>query len=128
MRASSLIFAVVLMAVAWAFDLPATLGAHPWWSGKAVLIGAPVGLVLAWVLALRFGPGARMAVIGVALILAGASAYYGKQVFVSSFGDNALAGRFWFFGWIASMAALSAALSTVGDLILARVRAASPEA
>jgi len=119
MRPTALIPALVLMALVWAIDLPATLGAHPWWSGKAVWIGTPVGLALAWLISLQLGPGGRLVVLGVALILAGASAYFGKQVFVNSFGDNALAGRFWFFGWIASMGALAALLATLSDLWLA---------
>lgn len=128
MRPATLIPALALMGLVWVTDLPATLGAHPWWSAKVVWIGAPIGLALAWLLSLRCGPWARIVLIALALIFSGVSTYYGKQVFVNSFGDNALAGRFWFFGWIASMASLAAMIATVTELVLARLRAAPPNA
>jgi hypothetical protein len=35
------------------------------------------------------------------LIAAYVLALYGKTVFVQSYGDNQMAGKLWYFGWIA---------------------------
>ncbi len=104
----SLALAVALSATLWAINLPVYLGAHPWWSQKVVLIGAPIGLVIGaalWgsTLAQRW----RLLIAATALVLAGLSAYFGKAGFVASYAEDALAGRFWFFGWIALAAALA---------------------
>ena len=59
-------------------------------------------------------------------ILAGSAAYFGKMVFVNSYAENTLAGRFWFFGWIASMAALAGLLATVFARLHGWIRARQP--
>ncbi|MFO7921470.1 MAG: hypothetical protein R6U99_11810 [Nioella sp.] len=128
MPAIVLLAAAILMALIWATDLTATLGAHPWWSGKVVWIGAPIGLALAWALTMRFGAGLRSALFLLALGLAGSAAYFGKVVFVTSFAGNTLAGQFWFFGWIASMAALAGLLANVFARLYGWIRARQPEA
>lgn len=124
----ALLPAAALMALIWATDLTATLGAHPWWSAKVVWIGAPIGLALAWGLSLRLGAEARLAMFLLALGLAGSAAYFGKMIFVNSYAENTLAGRFWFFGWIASMAALAGLLVTLSARLLGWIRARQPDA
>ena len=76
------------------------LGAHPWWAARTGLVGAPIGLGLfALARAVGLAPGriAVLALVGFSLALA--SAVLGKQRFVASLAEDALAGRFWFFGW-----------------------------
>ena len=119
--------AAIVMALIWATDLTATLGAHPWWSGKVVWIGAPIGFALAWALTLRFGARLRLALFLLALGLAGSAAYFGKVVFVNSFAENTLAGQFWFFGWIACMAALAGLLANVVGRLHGWIRPRQPE-
>lgn len=81
------------------------LGAHPWWAARSGLVGAPIGLGL-HALARAFGLAhsrlAPLALAGFALTVA--SAVIGKQRFVSSMAEDALAGRFWFFGWFGTFA------------------------
>lgn len=93
------IAAIAILALGQA-GLYARLGAHPFWADfTAPALGLIVG-ALGYAVALwRYRTGLVLA----ALVLAGAvaAAHFGKQVFVASFADNALAGDFWFFGWIA---------------------------
>lgn len=88
------------------------LGAHPWWDLKTALIGAPMGC-LAGLGLLRFGPVARR-VTGLALLaLAIAVASYGKTQFAASYGEDAFAGKLWYFGWIGVAAGMCAALIAI---------------
>ena len=120
MRLTTLLPAALLLALVWATDLTAILGAHPWWSGKVVLIGAALGLALVWLASLRIAALPLTLTFLVATGLAGAAAVLGKRAFVASFGDNALAGQFWFFGWVATMAALAALVTALTQLIRQR--------
>lgn len=90
----------------------ASLGAHPWWSLSIALIGTPMGLVLAF-LAVKARIGRWFAIAGSLLLLlaAGLAAHFGKMEFVASYAENGLAGRFWYYGWIGVMAALSLLLA-----------------
>ncbi len=76
------------------------LGAHPWWAVRSGLVGAPGGLVL-YALARAFDLAhSRLAPLALAgFALAVAAAVIGKQRFTASMAEDALAGRFWFFGW-----------------------------
>lgn len=73
------------------------LGAHPWWALQVAYVGAPIGAVLAM---LPLGQTRRFLFGFGVLAIAIASAAYGKTQFAASFGEDALAGRFWHFGWI----------------------------
>jgi hypothetical protein len=85
------------------------LGAHPWWAARTGLVGAPIGLAL-YALALRAGvTGGRIAGLAfTGLTLAAGSAVLGKARFAASLAEDALAGRFWYFGWfcVCAMACL----------------------
>lgn len=92
----------------------ANLGAHPFWSnvtapGLGILFGAVVYLVGLWRIRVGLIAG------GVLLLGAALSARLGKQVFVASYAENALAGEFWFFGWIAICGALVALVGLAID-------------
>lgn len=120
MPVKALIPALLVLAAIGVADLPATFGAHPWWSGKVVLIGAPVGFALAWLASQRIPTLALVVTFFFATTVAATTAVFGKRVFVASFGDNALAGQAWFFGWIATMAGVAALIASATFLILRR--------
>lgn len=120
MRALALFPALALMGLIWATDLPEALGAHPWWSEKSVLIGAPVGLALAWGAGLWIAALPRLVIFTAVTACAAAAAFFGKRAFVASFGDSALAGQFWYFGWIGVMAGVAALALTWAAMALRR--------
>ena len=95
----------------------ARLGAHPFWADlTAPALGLVVGALGYAVGIWRF----RVGLIAMALVLAGAgaAAHFGKRAFVASYAENALAGDFWFFGWIALCGASVALLGMVLDRVL----------
>jgi len=113
----ALIPAALLMALAAQTGVPQSLGAHPWWSMQVIVIGAPAGLLLAAVAAFSgLAAGPRIALF--ALIAAGAfaAASWGKVEFAASYAENALAGRFWFLGWIGTAAGVAALLAALVSL------------
>lgn len=108
------LLAAFVMALVWGFDLPLDFGAHPWWSAKSVLIGAPIGIVIA-LFAARISTSAliRRAIFAVAVIVAFGIAKYGGTQFAASYAEDAFAGKLWYFGWIATSAAFAAWLTTL---------------
>ena len=113
----ALIPAALLMALAAQTGLAQWFGAHPWWSMQVIVIGAPAGLLLAGATALAgLAAGPRITLF--ALIAAGAfaAASWGKAEFAASYAENALAGRFWFLGWIGTAAGTAALLAALFSL------------
>jgi hypothetical protein len=106
--------AVALIAAAAAAGFAAlggteALGAHPFWAIKVGWIGALIGVAAH--LAGRGMGLSRPIGVGLfagAMVLAGLTTYIGKTRFVASFAEDAFAGRMWFLGWIAVMAAATA--------------------
>ena len=83
------------------------LGAHPWWADQVAFVGLSVGLPASWLIAKLLPSRAqRLGVVTIALILSGLITYFGKARFVASFAEDALAGRAWYFGWMAICACL----------------------
>ncbi len=118
------IFALLVMAIIWFLDLPKFYGAHPWWSMKVVLIGAPIGVVVALGLAMTpLKPLLRMVGFAILTGIALYVAHAGKTQFAASYAEDALAGQMWYFGWIAGMAALAAMLTSLFQGIIAGIRA-----
>lgn len=97
-------FALVVVVAAGWLGIPGMLGAHPIWAMNVVWIGAPIGAVLSLILAGWLRPTPHAVLAGALLGLACFAAYSGKSAFAISFGEDALAGRLWFFGWIATSA------------------------
>lgn len=92
-----------------------TLGAHPFWADNVVWSGLPIGLALAWIAGRARLP--QLATFGLSILLAFVAfmlARAGKEAFAASYGEAIIAGRFWFFGWIATCAFTAAALATLG--------------
>lgn len=101
-----LAFAIAAALVVFAGNLGLwlELGAHPFWAEQVGWLGVLPAAAF-WVLTFRLGTkGLWLAVP--ALGIAAASAYFGKAEFAASYAENALAGRFWYFGWIAVTAAV----------------------
>jgi hypothetical protein len=94
--------------------LPEALGAHPWWAVRAGVIGSLIGAVI---FAATVGLGVRRAMIlpfaGLGILAASAAVVLGKGAFAASLAENALAGRFWFFGWFAICACLYLLLASL---------------
>lgn len=113
----ALIPAALLMALAAQTGLAQWFGAHPWWSAQVIAIGAPAGLLIAALAALS-GLVAGLRIILFALIAAAAfaAATWGKAEFAASYAESALAGRFWFFGWIGTAAGAAALLAALISL------------
>jgi hypothetical protein len=103
----ALIIHVAALSVAAASGAAEYLGAHPWWVVSAGLFGCLVGA--AGLLALRLGGMKTLPLLWIAgggLALSSAAALFGKRAFAASFAESALAGRFWYFGWIGVFASL----------------------
>lgn len=88
------------------------MGAHPFWAISVVAIGAPVGIALAFGLRALRAPRLVSVVSFVLLAVAAfAISHLGKTAFAASYAENALAGRAWYFGWIAAATFVTAALA-----------------
>lgn len=115
------IFAILpaVAVIVWAGPLgrAEAWGAHPYWGGKVALYGVVPGLIL-WRLLRRRGP--RRVVLLLLLLGSVLAAHYGKAAFARSLGENVLAGKFWFYGWIAFCAALTASWAALNEAILRR--------
>ena len=105
------IAAIAVIAAAY-LGLTQSLGAHAFWATKTAWIGVPIGLVAALALA-RFGKMPRLVFFAVLLVAAGAAAHFGRVEFAASYAENALAGKFWYFGWIGVAATATAFLAAL---------------
>ena len=108
--AIALALALVAAAIAAAFDMPKALGAHPWWSTKVIVFGAPIGVTLA-VLLRSVSRGKAIAIFVIATVVAFGVARYGATNFAASFGEDQFAGSLWFWGWIATCGGATATLA-----------------
>lgn len=92
----------------------AWLGAHIFWTLKVAYIGAPIGALIA--IGLAFTPISkikRMIIFAIITIISFGAARYGQTQFAASFGDDQLAGVFWYFGWVMTCLGLTAILTSV---------------
>ncbi len=116
------LIAALVMAALIALDIARPLGAHPWWSQKTLLIGAPFGLILATLAGLKLRPIPLTVTFAIATALAFATAKYGQTQFAVSYAEDQLAGKLWYFGWIATgataAATLTAMLTALGQALL----------
>lgn len=93
---------------------PVALGAHPWWGTKVGFSGIVIGLI-GWAL-VRFTrvPVGAIRWLSASTFVAGVGVtWIGKAVFVRSYGDDVLAGRAWFFGWIVLLAGAYLLIATL---------------
>lgn len=125
-RAEILIVAALAtgLAIASVVGLTQALGAHPFWARQAGLIGTAGGAVIYGGLRVVGLAPRWLALIGaVALAASGLAVSFGKQAFVASFAENALAGQAWYLGWFA--VAGSVLICLAGGLVWALGRTAS---
>ncbi len=107
----ALVITVLVAALAALTGLTEWLQAHPWWAQQVVWIGAPIGIGAGLALwALRAPRWLRLGLPLALLVGAFALARYGHDAFAASFAEDRLAGRLWYFGWIATAAAFAATL------------------
>ncbi len=111
------LIAALLMGALIALDIARPLGAHPWWSQNTLLIGAPLGLILATLSGLKLRPLPLTLTFAITTALAFATAKYGQTQFAASYAEDALAGKLWYFGWIATGAALTAAFTALAKAL-----------
>lgn len=111
------LLSAILMAALFAFDAPKVLGAHPWWSQKTILIGTPIGLILATLAGLKLRPLPLTVTFAIATALSVAIATYGKTQFAASYAEDQFAGQLWYFGWIATGVALAATLTAAAQCL-----------
>lgn len=103
-----------VVIVAAYYGVTRSLGAHPFWDTQVAMFGAPIGLGLAMVLrSLKWRWATRMFTFLVVLALTGTAAHQGRLLFAASYAENALAGQFWYFGWIACAASTAGLIATV---------------
>jgi len=99
--ANAIIAAAILIGLAH-FGVAKSLGAHPIWAVKIGYIGVGLGVVvysMFWVW--QGGWVAKLLTFAVLLAVASGVTYFGKMRFVASIAEDAMAGRLWYFGWIA---------------------------
>ncbi len=111
---TALLATVFCAALAYATNLPHLLGAHPWWSQSVILIGLPIGVILAGIFA-RTGVG-HLTQLLITTGLAGLSfgiATWGKARFAASYAEDVLAGQMWYVGWIATCALTAAFIASL---------------
>lgn len=108
------IFAALVVILSANTGVTQWLGAHPFWSVKVAWFGTPLGLILA-ILAKRAGLAwlTRTAIFLLCLAVAYAIALSGKERFAASFAEDAIAGRMWFFGWVATTGFSAAAIAAL---------------
>ncbi|WP_130403112.1 hypothetical protein [Thalassococcus sp. S3] len=107
---------MLVFGLAHAFGLTGLLGAHPFWAGQVLWVGAPLGVVLAFALWITpLSALVRTISLGVLTLCAMALAHLGKTRFVASYAEDVLAGQIWYLGWIATcvFAAACVASSTL---------------
>jgi hypothetical protein len=113
-QATPYIFAALMVILCANSGVTQWLGAHPFWSVKVAWYGTPLGLILAF-LAKRAGLAwlTRTAIFLFCLALAYAIASSGKERFAASFAEDAIAGRMWFFGWVATAGFAAASIAAI---------------
>ncbi len=75
-----------------------TLGAHPFWADKTILLGTPIGLILGYA-STRLPYGRAIGGLAGLTLVSFAIAHVGKTRFAASYAEDTFAGQMWFFGW-----------------------------
>lgn len=117
-----IVLTAIVMSGLIALDIARPLGAHPWWSQKTLMIGAPMGVIAGALLGYLIGPARALFLALGLLVLAFATAKYGQTQFAASYAEDALAGKLWYFGWIGTGATLAATLFSAADTLRHLVR------
>ena len=98
------VIAAVIIAASGALGVNVALGAHPFWAMQVSLIGIGLGAVLFGLGYLCRGHWVESPVVAALLLLLSFGATsLGKARFVASYAEDFVAGRMWYFGWMATM-------------------------
>jgi len=90
------------------------MGAHPLWAVTVGLVGAGIGVAMWSALHLLGAARRHMVMLGACLSVAAATmVLIGKMRFVASFGEDHLAGRLWFIGWIVLLGAVALLMASL---------------
>ncbi len=87
------------------------LGGHPFWSASATYLGIGIGALLATLSYVMLTKRNRWGKLHLAIFLSIAifgitASTYGKIDFVASYAEDRLAGRIWYYGFIAFIAGI----------------------
>jgi len=104
-----IVIAAMAVTLAYVFEAPNSLGAHPFWDQQVLFIGAGIGAILG-LISLPLPNVARIGGFLALTVLAYLAASWGKETFAVSYAEDAFAGRIWYFGWFATVAAATAFL------------------
>ncbi|MCY1127192.1 hypothetical protein OU426_10035 [Frigidibacter sp. RF13] len=116
-----LVLAAILTAGAGILGVTEALGAHPFWSVKVTLMGAVLGAAIGVGMAgLGMRLGTTVWLSAVILLAAAAAAHWGKTRFAASYAEDMVAGRLWYFGWIATLAAVCVLAQVLLGLAIGR--------
>ncbi|MGB7287251.1 MAG: hypothetical protein WBC71_10000 [Salaquimonas sp.] len=97
---------------------------HPFWSSMVNWFGMGIGFVVALILLLISGGRSKtLGIFSLVLILFALGAYFTtvhfKEVFAASYAENVLAGKMWYFGFMAFVASLFALLALIPAYLFA---------
>ena len=112
---------IALLTAHWV-DLWPMLGGHPVWSSSATYLGIGIGSLMATLSHSMLVKHPRhrkqhlWIFVSVAFIAVTAS-IYGKIDFVASYGDDQLAGRVWYYGFIMFIAGMPGGFATAVKLL-----------
>lgn len=113
-HALTLALPLIAAALAVLFSLPQSLGAHPQWAITVILIGTPIGIILAYALNAAKLPQPLCIAIGAVLTaVAFFTARYGRAEFGASFAEDQFAGQLWYYGWITTSAGVALTLASL---------------
>lgn len=100
------------------------LGAHPFWGMKIAYFAIGAGLVMSVMAALaKQRLTQQLITFTTLLVISIAITTYGKTQFAASYAEDDFAGKLWFFGWIAALAASFSIVTAITTSWLARNKA-----
>jgi ribose/xylose/arabinose/galactoside ABC-type transport system permease subunit len=107
----SLVFAASTLFLIEHFDVWTSFLSHPFWSSKVNWIGMGIGAVISFALhAFVQGNKRRLIIITLAFAVVAFGLYLftsvSKETFAASYAEDMLAGKFWYFGFMAYIASL----------------------
>ena len=111
----------VLLVAHWLKVWP-MLGGHPFWSASATYLGIGIGALIVtlshFIVSKRPRWGKLHLAIFISTAIVGITAStYGKIDFVASYAENHLAGRIWYYGFIAFIAGIPGSFTTAVRLL-----------
>ena len=103
------------------------LGGHPYWSASATYLGIGIGAAIAILSHFILSKRPRWGKLHLAILLSIAvigitASTYGKIDFVASYAEDRLAGRIWYYGFIAFIAGIPGSFTVAVRLLRGSLR------